>query len=80
MVHFLLLTLFSRFSGADLSALVREAAVICLKEEMLAGNSGDNCRVGKDHFTRALANVKPSVSRSDRLKYERMAKGESVSL
>lgn len=60
------------FSGADLSALIREASICCLKEEMLSGKSGDNCVVGKSHFTKALANITPSVSLNDRLLYEAM--------
>ncbi|KAL5268907.1 hypothetical protein ACHWQZ_G002665 [Mnemiopsis leidyi] len=62
------------YTGADLSAIVREASIICLKAEMLSGLSGDNCQVTKEHFTRALMNVKPSVSLTDRLLYEQMAK------
>ncbi|XP_063683865.1 nuclear valosin-containing protein-like isoform X3 [Bolinopsis microptera] len=62
------------YTGADLSAIVREASVICLKADMLSGRSGDNCQVAKEHFTRALLNVRPSVSLTDRLLYEQMAK------
>jgi len=60
------------YTGADLSALIREASICCLKEEMLSGKSGDNCVVGKAHFTKALANITPSVSLNDRLLYEAM--------
>ena len=62
------------FTGADLSALVREASVLCLKENMLSGKSGDNCIVSKEHFAKALKVIKPSVSLTDRLLYEQMAK------
>ena len=41
---------------------------------MLSGRSGDNCQVAKEHFTRALLNVRPSVSLTDRLLYDQMAK------
>ena len=52
------------FSGADLSALVREAAVTALRQRMLLPNAADdvNIRVGKRHFEVAFSKVKPSVS------------------
>lgn len=66
------------YRGADLNALVREAAITALKEYMHLGSihdatpnplecSGDkddvsNCVVEMRHFTAALLKVSPSVS------------------
>uniref|UniRef100_A0A7S2T6E0 AAA+ ATPase domain-containing protein n=1 Tax=Chloropicon primus TaxID=1764295 RepID=A0A7S2T6E0_9CHLO len=54
----------SGFSGADIAALVRESAVAALKSDALA--------VGEGHLKTALANVKPSVSRTDEQLYEKL--------
>ncbi|ODV84176.1 hypothetical protein CANARDRAFT_29334 [[Candida] arabinofermentans NRRL YB-2248] len=76
------------FSGADLSSLVREAAVISLKRKLFTGiNFGDeNIKelsngeddekifVTSEDFDNALNSVKPSVSDRDRAKYERLNK------
>ena len=51
-------------SGADIAALVREAAVAALKSNDLA--------IGDPHLKIALENVKPSVSRSDEQLYEKL--------
>ncbi|GLI63444.1 hypothetical protein VaNZ11_006416, partial [Volvox africanus] len=58
------------FSGADMEALVREAAVAALKESMAAGPAAPSPRVGKRHFEAALRRVLPSVNRKDRKAYE----------
>lgn len=58
------------FSGADMAALVREAAVAALKEAMAAGPGGAPPRVGPRHFETALGRVQASVSRKDRRSYE----------
>lgn len=72
------------FSGADLGALVREAAVTALREalptsaeEEAEGDRNDNKRleapkvtIRLDHFRAALAKVSPSVSQQQRRKYE----------
>ena len=52
------------FSGADIAALVREAAVAALKSNAMA--------IGEEHLKIALENVKPSVSRSDEQMYEKL--------
>ena len=46
------------YTGADLEALVREAAMLALRESV------DAVEVGKKHFDDALKKVKPSVSKS----------------
>lgn len=81
------------FTGADLSALVREASLAALKERvftrsrpgenvsehtsglerMSIDEEGDNLlEVNDSHFTRALDKVRASVSKSERVRYERM--------
>jgi len=71
------------FSGADIAALVREAATIALRadldierghgEDMDADGQRDgvDC-VTEEHFAQAAKKTKPSVSKEQRLKYERM--------
>ena len=68
----LLVSVFS--SGADLTALVREAAILALREHMQltmspfqsnqsdCSISADSCVVSTRHFTTALKKIKPSVS------------------
>lgn len=67
------------YSGADLAALVREAGVMALKRTLgalesldQAASSGENVsvHVGMEDFTKALDKVQPSVSVSQRRKYE----------
>ncbi|KAK9457929.1 P-loop containing nucleoside triphosphate hydrolase protein [Dipodascopsis uninucleata] len=74
------------FSGADLAALVREAAVGALRKAVFRSNSitgveetNDIATHGKinvsiEDFEMAFANVKPSVSDKDRAKYERLGR------
>ncbi|KAK9311553.1 ribosome biogenesis ATPase RIX7 [Lipomyces starkeyi] len=75
------------FSGADLAALVREAAVGALPTAVFAmkdehGNIGEGTGevltqkvvVTGDDFETAFKNVKPSVSDKDRAKYERLGR------
>ena len=53
----------SVFSGADLAALVREAAVATLKEFMETTHpASETPAVGSQHFDVAFRKVKPSVS------------------
>ncbi|KAI0926441.1 hypothetical protein AcV5_008903 [Taiwanofungus camphoratus] len=73
------------YSGADLAALVREAGVIALKRSLgaldalegsgtvsseRAGPGGLHLRVGIDDFLNALDKVQPSVSVTQRRRYE----------
>ncbi|KAK9246013.1 P-loop containing nucleoside triphosphate hydrolase protein [Lipomyces tetrasporus] len=76
------------FSGADLAALVREAAVGALRTAVFAlkddhGDIGESTAavaatpkvvVKAEDFENAFKNVKPSVSDKDRAKYERLGR------
>lgn len=65
------------YSGADLAALVREAAVCTLKKLLegaqatleMNGDGGD-LAIGLPEFEDALSNLGPSVSPAQRRKYE----------
>jgi ribosome biogenesis ATPase len=63
-------------SGADLAALVRQAAVFALKETLLGGSAMGNERrditVGMEHFESALKAMRPSVTDKDRRRYEQL--------
>ncbi|XP_069464743.1 nuclear valosin-containing protein-like isoform X2 [Ambystoma mexicanum] len=65
------------YTGADLSALVREASVTALRQEMArqslknAGLSG-GIKIGRQHFEEAFRKVKPSVSKKDQAMYEQL--------
>lgn len=71
------------FSGADLSALIREAGVIALKNKFFKAEDQDDIMedgvddlilvTGAD-FETALNSVKPSVNDRDRAKYDRLNK------
>ncbi|KAG0603067.1 hypothetical protein M758_10G063700 [Ceratodon purpureus] len=69
------------FSGADLASLVREACTAALKDRIRMANGADNMSHGVDtkserlcvtsrHFEIALTRVFPSVSNTDRKRYE----------
>ncbi|CAL5227006.1 g9897 [Coccomyxa viridis] len=63
------------FSGADLAALAREAAVLSLKEALRKEKSAESAGpalpcVHMHHFEAALSRVQPSVSPRDHLMYE----------
>ncbi|CAH2255675.1 nuclear valosin-containing -like isoform X1 [Pelobates cultripes] len=61
------------FTGADLSALVREASVSALRYKMLQQNPDigtGEIKVSQKHFEEAFTKVKPSVSKKDQLMYE----------
>uniref|UniRef100_A0A4W4EGB2 AAA+ ATPase domain-containing protein n=1 Tax=Electrophorus electricus TaxID=8005 RepID=A0A4W4EGB2_ELEEL len=73
------------FTGADLSALVREASVNALRAHLCArtslanpGNHTFSCgpaeelRVSKQNFEEAFKKVRPSVSKKDQLMYEKL--------
>eukprot|EP00963_Diacronema_lutheri_P013364 scaffold2636_cov340-Pavlova_lutheri.AAC.26 len=61
----------SGYSGADVVAFVREAAVAALKEAC-GFPGGVAPKVGQRHIESALAHVQPSVSRSDARRYEEL--------
>ncbi|XP_065105804.1 nuclear valosin-containing protein-like isoform X2 [Paramisgurnus dabryanus] len=66
------------FTGADLSALVREACVNALRVHLSSRSSQTHTESVKDisvskvHFEDALKKVRPSVSKKDRLMYEKL--------
>ncbi|KAE8541449.1 hypothetical protein D1P53_002809 [Cryptococcus gattii VGV] len=75
------------FSGADIAALVREAATLALRAALESigafetpaeaepegvERKTDSVKVTAEHFARATQKTLPSVSREQRLKYERM--------
>ncbi|XP_034967316.1 nuclear valosin-containing protein-like [Zootoca vivipara] len=68
------------YTGADLSALVREASVCALKEEMAvlnATNRKGEIKIARKHFEAAFKKVKSSVSRKDQIMYEELRKSLS---
>jgi ribosome biogenesis ATPase len=68
------------FSGADIAALVREAATLALRTALESvgafetdmDNVPSLVRVTVEHFAAAAIKTMPSVSREQRQKYERM--------
>jgi ribosome biogenesis ATPase len=63
------------FSGADLSALVREAGVSALREADLSKQTSNfTLKIQSSHFDKAFGTVFPSVSRSDQRIFEKMKK------
>ncbi|MFP3485581.1 MAG: CDC48 family AAA ATPase [Vulcanisaeta sp.] len=61
------------YTGADLAALVREAAMLALRETIKSG-SGQAKPVGIEHFEEALKIVPPSLTRQDIARYEEIAR------
>jgi hypothetical protein len=63
------------YSGADCAALLREAGLAVLKEDVgavvVAGSSPALC-IAQRHFDYAFSHVVPSVSRKDQARYDRM--------
>ncbi|XP_017668272.1 PREDICTED: nuclear valosin-containing protein-like isoform X1 [Lepidothrix coronata] len=63
------------YTGADLSALVREASICALREEMaLQDNQSKKgeIKISHKHFEEAFRKVKSSVSKKDQLMYEEL--------
>ncbi|XP_026551470.1 nuclear valosin-containing protein-like isoform X2 [Pseudonaja textilis] len=63
------------FTGADLSALVREASVCALKQQMTMfspANKNREIKVGKTHFEEAFKKVKSSITPKDQIMYEEL--------
>ncbi|XP_069879369.1 nuclear valosin-containing protein-like isoform X2 [Dipodomys merriami] len=61
------------YSGADLSALVREAALCALRQEMArqkSGNGTGELKISHMHFEEAFKKVKPSISAKDQMMYK----------
>ena len=61
------------FSGADLSALAREAAVAALKSLSDDPEDETTPTISNDHFEAAFERVQPSVSPQDEKSYKRLA-------
>ncbi|WP_460173327.1 CDC48 family AAA ATPase [Vulcanisaeta sp. JCM 14467] len=61
------------YTGADLAALVREAAMLALRET-IRSNSSQAKPVGVEHFEEALKVVPPSLSKQDIARFEEMAR------
>lgn len=64
----------SGYTGADLQALVREAATAALREYITNHRelTEEVISVSGQHFNTAFTNVRPSVSLKDRVRYEDM--------
>ena len=67
------------YSGADIAALVREAGVTTLKRTLGALDNMDDCHKGSAHvfvglldFVKASDKVRPSVSASQRRRYQNL--------
>ncbi|XP_059838583.1 nuclear valosin-containing protein-like isoform X2 [Hypanus sabinus] len=60
------------FTGADLSALVREASINVLRQQLMEPASCPKLQVTRQHFEAAFEKVKPSVSKKDQLMYEQL--------
>lgn len=50
------------YTGADLASLVKEASRESFKDLVKSGDMDKQCLVTNDHFNRAVAKIKPSVS------------------
>ncbi|XP_028387048.1 nuclear valosin-containing protein-like isoform X2 [Phyllostomus discolor] len=60
------------YSGADLSALVREASLCALRQEMArqkSGNERGELKISQKHFEEAFKKVKSSISEKDQVMY-----------
>ncbi|XP_009862870.1 PREDICTED: nuclear valosin-containing protein-like, partial [Apaloderma vittatum] len=63
------------YTGADLSALVREASICALRQELAVQNAQSKkgeIKISRKHFEEAFRKVKPSVSKKDQIMYEEL--------
>ncbi|XP_076190757.1 nuclear valosin-containing protein-like isoform X1 [Aptenodytes patagonicus] len=63
------------YTGADLSALVREASICALRQEMALQNTKSKkggIKISHKHFEEAFRKVKSSVSKKDQIMYEEL--------
>ncbi|CAM5102587.1 unnamed protein product [Eretmochelys imbricata] len=63
------------YTGADLSALVREASVCALRQEMALQNGKSKkgeIKISRKYFEEAFKKVKSSISRKDQAMYEEL--------
>ncbi|XP_059268904.1 nuclear valosin-containing protein-like [Mustela nigripes] len=68
------------YSGADLSALVREASICALRQEMTrpkGGGETGELKVSQKHFEEAFKKVKSSISKKDQVMYEALQRSLS---
>ncbi|XP_049998797.1 nuclear valosin-containing protein-like isoform X3 [Alexandromys fortis] len=68
------------YTGADLSALVREASLCALRQEMTGQRSAigtGELKVSHKHFEEAFRKVKPSISVKDQMMYEALQRSLS---
>ncbi|XP_006871225.1 PREDICTED: nuclear valosin-containing protein-like [Chrysochloris asiatica] len=68
------------YTGADLSALVREASLCALRQEMArqkSGNEKGELKISLKHFEEAFKKVKPSISKKDQLMYDMLQRSLS---
>ncbi|TXG68486.1 hypothetical protein EZV62_003421 [Acer yangbiense] len=61
------------FSGADLSALMNEAAMAAWEEKLTAMKSCPLTTIKITHFERALSKITPSVSNQQRQRYQNLS-------
>jgi len=54
------------YTGADIEALAREAAMLALREDI------ETKKIKKEHFVKAMEKVLPSVSKSDQERYKQV--------
>ncbi|CAH0546525.1 unnamed protein product [Brassicogethes aeneus] len=62
------------YTGADLAALVREAGVQALRDFMVRNDGEQTTLVSTEHFKRAVAKIRPSVTEKDKQHYEKLRK------
>nr|XP_010339211.2 nuclear valosin-containing protein-like isoform X3 [Saimiri boliviensis boliviensis] len=63
------------YTGADLSALVREASICALRQEMArqkSGNEKGELKISNKHFEEAFKKVRSSISKKDQVMYEHL--------
>ncbi|CAF2703281.1 unnamed protein product [Rotaria sp. Silwood2] len=60
------------YTGADLAALIREASEIAMTEHISKSLPIDNACVHQSHIDRAFSKILPSVSETDRRRYEEL--------
>ncbi|GAB1285804.1 Nuclear valosin-containing protein-like [Apodemus speciosus] len=68
------------YTGADLSALVREASLCALRQEITGQKNGigtGELKVSHKHFEEAFRKVKPSISIKDQMMYESLQRSLS---
>ncbi|KAI3848441.1 hypothetical protein MKX03_007779 [Papaver bracteatum] len=66
---------YENLSGADLAAVVNEAAMIALEEKRMSGEGSFEMKkwmINKTHFDRAVEKIAPSVSDKQRRYYENL--------